>query len=331
MAKTNSTLQKRELKKQRLVERTAAILNVDTVVADGLLSTSLQQSVRINPLAGDTASTLAAMKALGWKGKSVDWCPNGYTLEQGFEALRDSKLVSEGRIYIQNSSSWLSVIALDPREGDRVLDVCAAPGGKTSHLAALMNNKGVITANDNSRARLAKLQANLARLHVDAELTLYDASRLASVMEGRQFDKILIDAPCSGEGLVNLTIPKSLDSWSVAHIRRLATLQKRLIYQAWQLLEPGGTLVYSTCTMAPEEDEAVIDWLLTRNEDAATVAIDLPGSAAVTTWNNRNFHKGTQNARRVIPGEGNEAFFVCKLKKNSIEDIKDKDSHAARD
>jgi tRNA (cytosine49-C5)-methyltransferase len=331
MAKTSSILQKREIKKQRLVERTVAILKVDEAMAEGFLSTPLQQSVRINPLGGDPQLTLAAMRALGWKGEPVDWCTYGYTLEQGFEALRDSELVTDGKIYIQNSSSWLPVIALEPRGGERVLDVCAAPGGKTSHLAALMNNTGVLVANDNSRARLAKLQANLARLHVVAECTLYDASRLASVMEERRFDKILIDAPCSGEGLINLNVPKSLDSWSVAHIRRLATLQKRLLYQAWQLLEPDGTLVYSTCTMAPEEDEAVIDWLLTRTEDATTLTLDVPGEPAVMEWNNRKFHSGVQNARRIIPGKGDEAFFVCKLKKSYTENNNYKDLHAARD
>lgn len=318
--KRRSVEGKRDKKQQALIERSARIMQVDESTASRLLATSLRQSVRINPLAGDAAETLDEMKKLGWQGAAITWCENGYTIEQGFEELRDSPLIEQGRIYLQNASSWLPVLALAPRPGESVLDLCAAPGGKTSHMAALMGGQGELVANDNSRARLAKLQSNLQRLSVGAELTLFDATRIATMMSDRQFDKILIDAPCSGEGLINLAVPKTLDTWSVAHVRRLSELQSRLITQAWQLLKPGGTLVYSTCTMAPEEDEMVVERLLRRQSDARNVP--LAEELVVTTepsihrWNDKNLDS-TAHARRVFPGTGSEAFFVAKLQKAS--------------
>jgi 16S rRNA (cytosine1407-C5)-methyltransferase len=286
-----------------------------------LLSVARQQSVRINPLKADYRQTVAALRRLGWQGEPVGWCPDGLTVETGLQAIRDSELAANGHVYIQNAASWLPVLVLDPQAGETVLDVCAAPGGKTSHLAALAGNEAYITANDNSRPRLAKLRANLERLGVNnVEYTLYDATQLAHRLLDRQFDKILLDAPCSGEGMMSLQSDKDFSSWSVAHIRRLQQLQKRLIAQAWQLLKPGGTLVYSTCTMAPEENEAVIDYLLRRNPDAHINQIkhELQNRVPpVISWNDKNFDEQVRFALRLVPSPEIEAFFVCKIIKSS--------------
>lgn len=317
MARRKSIEQKREQKRIALIERTSLVTGwTDTEVQDRL-STGLTQAVRINPLKGEPTAIIEGMKNVGWKGEPIDWCSEGYTIDEGYEALRDSELVNEGKVYIQNPSSWLPVVALDPQPGERVLDVCAAPGGKSSHIATLQNNRGNLVVNDNSRPRLAKLQANLNRLGVQAEYVLHDATRLTRHFEAASFDKILLDAPCSGEGLIDLTQPKTLDSWSVAHVRRLSDLQKKLLNQAWQLLRTGGELVYSTCTMAPEENEAVIDYLLKRYDDVEVVTLPFTLDEAVRAWNGREFHEQTKEAGRVFPRDGREAFFVCKLKKKS--------------
>ena len=320
MAKRKDPIERREQKRQVLIERSAAIMGIRDEDAAGRLTIPLVQCVRVNPLQGDTEKIVTEMKQVGWDGTRHEWYKDGYTIASGYEALRDSALVTEGKIYIQNPSSWLPVIALDPKRGDRILDICAAPGGKTSHIAALQENSGEIIANDNSRARLLRLQANLTRLGTNAECTLYDATRLTKYIEPESFDKILLDAPCSGEGLINLDNPKSLDTWSVAHIRRLSELQKKLITQAWQLLKPGGTLVYSTCTMAPEENETVIDYLLRRYEDARTIELPFELSKPVTAWNDRQYNAQIQKAARVFPENGYEAFFVCTAQKKLISD-----------
>lgn len=312
---------KRSDKREQLLARMNELPSVSRDDLEAQLSGKLQQAVRVNPLKGKPEETLQTMRALGWQGEPVGWCDNAFTITEGYEQLRDSELAGQGLIYIQNSSSWLPVVALNPQPGERVLDVCAAPGGKTSHIAALMRGKGSITANDNSRPRLMRLQRNLERLGASAAYTLHDATQLVRRFEDQQFDRILIDAPCSGEGLVNLDDAKSLDTWSIAHIKRLSQLQKRIISQAWQLLVPGGTLVYSTCTTAPEENEIVVDWLLRRTPDAQLVEIVIDNpllSPGIISWQERNLSPDLQKTRRILPNvTGQELFFVAKLTKSN--------------
>lgn len=306
-------------KRQTLIARTAAAFNVTPEAAAQILSVRRRQSVRLNPLVAPPEATRRAMEELGWRGEACPWMPEGYTIENGLEALRDSQLVASGAAYIQNAASWLPVLALDPQPGQTVLDACAAPGGKTSHIAALTGNRAAITANDNSRPRLAKLRATTTRMNVAIEsFTLFDAQQLRRKMAGEQYDRILLDAPCSGEGLMRLSIDKDFSTWSVAHIKRLESLQKRLISQAWHLLKPGGILVYSTCTIAPEENEAVIDYALRSLPGAAIIPLDFPLTnrvSAVASWNHKHYDPAVQGCLRLAPSQDVEAFFVCKLVK----------------
>lgn len=310
-------------KQSLLVERTAAALGVEIDKAVELLKIGRQQSIRLNPLRySDKSAVLKQLETLGWKGEQYSWIEDGYTLEQGLEAIRDSQLVESGQVYIQNAASWLPVLALDVQPGEKVLDLCAAPGGKTAHIAAVARNLAEIWVNDNSRPRLAKMRANFNRLGVEiTESTLYDVTKIASRLEGQLFDKILLDAPCSGEGMMQLDKTKDFESWSVAHIRRLQQLQKKAIVQAVRLLKPGGTLVYSTCTMAPEENEMVIDYLLRKAGDIDIQKIDISCSNAyptVTTWNAKALHVDINNCLRLGPSNQIEAFFVAKIKSRSL-------------
>lgn len=309
-------------KQAQLVERTSRALNVSQEEATELLGIGRQQSVRVNTLRTDATSATEHLSALGVAYSRVPWMADGYYVQSNLKAIRDGQQSEDGLLYIQNAASWLPVIALDPQAGEAVLDVCAAPGGKTSHIAQLSNNQAVITANDNSRPRLHKLQRNLERLGVEnATFTLHDATRLVRHFEAESFDKILLDSPCSGEGMMTLDNRKDFESWSVAHIKRLQQLQKKLIVQAWELLKPGGTLVYSTCTMAPEENEAVIDYLLRRYEDVSVESLEELGSqlenrvTSVQSWNDKNYSAEIKKALRLKPSPEIEAFFVIKLTK----------------
>ena len=317
-----SLAEKLAQKKQQLIERTTKTLDIPEPEAIKYLSTTLQQSLRVNTIKS-TDRTISSLKELGWQGEPYDWIENGYSITAGLDAIKKSPQVASGEVYIQNAASWLPVLVLGPQPEETILDVCAAPGGKTSHIAAMASNKAHITVNDNSRPRLARLRANLDRLGVrGVEYTLYDASQLARKLEGRQFDKILLDAPCSGEGMMTLESDKDFETWSVAHIKRLQQLQKRIIVQAWELLKPGGTLVYSTCTMAPEENEAVIDYLLRRQEDVIVdeITIDMLSRVKVVTeWNGRTFNHNVSQSMRLIPSDTTEAFFVCKMTKSLSE------------
>lgn len=315
-----SPSQKLAAKRQQLINRSSVILKISEAEAEKLLRMPRHQSLRLNPLAGQTTpEILAALKGIGWRGEPYTWFRDGYTIAEGLPVVRDSELFQDGKVYIQNAASWLPVLALNPQPGEKILDVCAAPGGKTTHIAAATQNHASITANDNSRTRLARLQANCRRMqaHID-RFTLFEARNLTRKLPGEQFDRILIDAPCSGEGMMNLDNDKDFTMWSLAQIRRLQSLQKSIIRQAWQLLRPGGTLVYSTCTMAPEENEAVVDYLLRTHEDAelVTFKIDVPNQVpAVMEWSTKEFNEQIARCVRLKPSRDIEAFFVATLLK----------------
>lgn len=308
---------KTDQKRQQWISRTSELLHVSEETTKHLLSIGRQQSIRINTLKTSMNDAVPQLVELGWKGQLYTWCADGLTVTEGLDQIKNSELATNGNIYIQNAASWLPVLALDPQPGEAILDVCAAPGGKTSHIAAITANNAYITANDNSKPRLAKIRANLERLGVEGvTYTLYDGIHLTHKLYGRQYDKILLDVPCSGEGMMTLDNDKDFATWSVAHIKRLQQLQKRILAQAWQLLKPGGTLVYSTCTMAPEEDEAVIDYLIRHNLDVHVQQIktELPNRVApVMSWNGKQFDDQLKFALRLIPSPEVEAFFVCKL------------------
>lgn len=312
--KRTSPADKLAKKRAAWIARTVEALKISEEKALALLRMPRKQSIRVNTLLAENEE----FDPLG-QGLMYEWLPEGFMVPDA-RALRDSNEVSQGKWFIQNAASWLPVLALEPQPGDFVLDICAAPGGKTSHIAARANNQARIWANDNSRPRLAKMQANLQRLGAKVErFTLFDATQLMRKLDGEQFDKILLDAPCSGEGLMHYDRDKDFATWSPAQIKRLQQLQKRVITQAWHLLKPGGTLVYSTCTMAPEENEAVIDYLLRSRDDACIEPIELPLPNRVPTvksWNGKAFGEQTSHAMRLIPSEYIEAFFVAKLKKS---------------
>ncbi len=319
MARTTDKFKQKQV---QLIERTSRALQVSEETAAQLLSIGRQQSVRVNTLRTTLDTAQQALGSMDVEVQQVPWLREGLFIDSGIEAVRDSSYADDGSLYIQNAASWLPVIALNPMEGEVILDVCAAPGGKTSHVAQMAHNSAFITANDNSRPRLHKLQRNLERLNVqNTTYTLHDASRLSHHFEHASFDKILLDAPCSGEGMMTLDNRKDFESWSVAHIKRLQQLQKKLIVQAWQLLKPGGTLVYSTCTMAPEENEAVVDYLLRHNDDVSIESLDELSSyldnraASVLEWNDKKYSPALQNAVRLYPSPRVEAFFLVKLTK----------------
>lgn len=324
MALSHDTYQK---KRQIFIDRTALVLAIPPHEAIELLSIGRQQSIRINTLNAPAQQTIDEIHRTteDVKGEVFSWYAHGLYFEQAaLQALKESSLSDDGVIYIQNAASWLPVLALTPQSNETILDMCAAPGGKTSHIAQEAQNGAYITANDNSLPRLHKLQRNLERLGVEnVEYTLHDAARLTRHFEAESFDKILLDAPCSGEGMMRLDNKKDFESWSVAHIKRLQQLQKKLIVQAWTLLKPGGTLVYSTCTMAPEENEAVVQYLLRRYPDAHIEPLDtfreaLPNQVPVVdAWNGKTFDDSLKKTLRLKPSRQVEAFYVAKITKKA--------------
>lgn len=223
-----------------------------------------------------------------------------------------------GYYYIQEVSSMMSALALDAQPGEFVLDVCASPGSKTTQIAAGMQNRGTLMANDIKIDRVAILSANLERCAVtNCVVTRLDGVGLCARLAKHDFlfDKILLDAPCSGEGTLRSS-PKTFIMWNPKVVDNMGRMQKKLLASALRCLKVGGVLVYSTCTHAPEENEAVIDFAL-KNFPVEIERIFLPlhTRPGVDRWKNEHYDPRVRACCRIYPQDNDsEGFFVAKLR-----------------
>jgi 16S rRNA (cytosine1407-C5)-methyltransferase len=300
-----------------LVERLGRIWPADHLER-GLASLGAAKDphVRLNPLRG---GTLADLVDAGLHPEPVGWLPEGARVPVAErDALVRSAPVLDGRAWVQNPSSWLPVIALDARPGEEVLDLAAAPGGKTTHLAARMANEGRLAAVEPVRDRFFRLQAAVRRAGATiVVLYLKDGRAVGRQVPGR-FDRVLLDAPCSSEARIDADDASTWAHWSPRKVRECAHKQVGLLASAYAALKSGGVLVYSTCSFAPEEDEAVVDALLRRHPEAEVLPTDVPAAttqAGLTTWDGDAFDPAVARCVRVLPDEVFDGFFLARLRK----------------
>lgn len=278
----------------------------------------LLQSFRVNTLKAKRDEILLLLKDL--KIKSLPFYNNGFLLQ---EKTRFGNHITHnlGMIYIQEIASMIPVVVLDPKPDEVVLDLCAAPGSKTTQIAQSMENSGLLVANEINRKRAQGLIHNIKRCGLLNEAVIILRGQRIDKILPDYFDRILIDAPCSAEG----TIRKSkavLYHWGLKNIQRMAKIQKGLIVSGFRALQPGGTMVYSTCTLAPEENEGVVAYLLDRFPEAEIMPITIPNfkiRPGIIKWQGETFDKRLKSCARILPQDNDTApFFIARIIKRGV-------------
>ena len=288
-----------------------------------ILKKPTQNSIRVNKLKISSEELKFRLEKKGW------------TINQPFKNHPEIMIIENelspgelgrslehlfGYYYVQEIASMLPVLTLKPKHHEAILDLCAAPGSKTTQIASEMKNTGTIIANDVNIGRISILAANLERCGVsDAIITRKQGFEFCRKLKehGFSFDKVLLDAPCSGEGTLRSS-PATYLMWNIKSIKNLSNIQKSLIKSAIELLKPNGELVYSTCTHAPEENEEVIDFALKKFENIKIESVKLPVKCreGVANWENKTYVSDVKKSCRIYPQDNNtEGFFLAKLRK----------------
>jgi len=274
----------------------------------------LPKSFRVNTIKSSASEVKERFSGYGIGIKQMPWYEDAFVSDN--PDVGSTLEHFAGAIYMQELVSMLPPIIVreELRESRFVLDGCAAPGSKTTQLSALMQNRGTIVANDLDYMRIKALKFNLEKT---GALNVVITNQDLRMFPPMQFDLIILDVPCSAEG----TIRKSdglFSSWSENAIRGASSVQKRLIRKGFDLLKPGGTMVYSTCTFAPEENEAVLDHLLA-DTPAVLEPIAIEGlklSKPLEEWEGGRFDPQISNAIRIWPHHNDTGgFFIAKVRK----------------
>jgi len=284
----------------------------------------LRRSIRVNTLK-ISVEDLKKRLEKDWHLEQIPWCKEGFWIDhkgEGEDYRRDVGNLIEhalGYIYIQEAASMIPPLFMLGNDknmnNEMILDMCASPGSKTTQIAQYMNNTGLLIANDYKGDRICALGINLQRCGL--------TNHVITLMQGRgfkgyEFDRILVDAPCSGTGTIRKSL-KTLRIWNPYSITKLAMQQKLLLETAFNNLKEGGILIYSTCSSEPEENEAVISWLLDKYKNASVehVELNIKRSKAVMEFEGIKYNEQVKNCLRIWPQDNDtEGFFVARVRKD---------------
>ncbi len=253
----------------------------------------------------------------------VPWAEEGYYYDADARPGK-SPLHEAGLFYIQEPSAMSVSEMADIRPGEIVLDLCAAPGGKSTQIAGKMRGKGLLVSNEINSQRAKILSQNIERMGISNAVVLNEDSYRLSERFPAFFDKIIVDAPCSGEGMFRKD-PAARDEWSKEQVLVCAKRQKEIILNAYKMLKPGGIMVYSTCTFSPEENEQVIAWLLENQEDTEILECEMYEGfdAGRTEWLGEHRCGNIDRTIRLWPHKvGGEGHYVAKIRKTGGEEKK---------
>jgi ribosomal RNA methyltransferase Nop2 len=274
--------------------------------------------IRTNTLKTSRKDLLEALTKRGAAVEAIEWSKVAVKVTESSVPIGATPEYLAGQYMLQSASSLNPVMALAPIPGERVLDMSAAPGGKTTYIAQLMKNSGIVVANDLKAARQKATIANLHRLGVkNAIVCCYDGRQVPTVFKG--FDRVLLDAPCSGLGIISRDQSIKLQR-SLKDIQRVAHLQKELLRAAVDAVDAhsatGGIIVYSTCSISVEENEQVIQYILSKRYVKVIETGLEVGKPGLTRYMEHRFHPSVAMTRRFYPHVHNmDGFYVAKLKK----------------
>ncbi len=250
------------------------------------------------------------------KTEPLSYPSNALKIKDGFDYAGSTLEIAFGFYYLQALTSMLPPFVLSPSEKDIVLDLCSAPGSKTTQLAEMMNNKGVLVVNELEIDRIKALVFNLDKMNFLNCGIVNLRGEILSKYYDSYFDKILVDAPCSGLGIIQKK--NEVNSWwSLERVNNLSEIQTKLLVSAIKMLKVGGELVYSTCTLTPEENELIINKILDKYPvDVETVDIPVKHHKGLTVYKDEKLDSRLAKAIRIFPWEtDSDGFFLIKLRK----------------
>ncbi|MHA1238833.1 MAG: NOL1/NOP2/sun family putative RNA methylase [Candidatus Odinarchaeia archaeon] len=271
------------------------------------------RSIRVNTLKITVEDLINRLESKGFRFKPIPWIKEGLWVKESPFTLGSTSEYLLGYYFIQTAASMIPPLILNPSKDDLVVDMSAAPGGKTTHIAQIMGNEGVILALDVSRSRMRSLRSQISRCGVENTI-LFRMNAIKLPELGVKADKILLDAPCTGEGLIPED-PERKTSRSIEDLHVCASIQRQLIDAAAQCIKENGILVYSTCSIAPEENEEIINYALEKypfRVEKINLNIGEPG---LTDFFGRTVDSSISHAVRLYPHKHKTiGFFICKLK-----------------
>lgn len=262
-------------------------------------------TVRVNTLKVDFDEVYDKLEEMEYDVEEGYVCPEAVIIKGG-RSIENNELFNDGLITVQDESAMIVAPVLDVEDGDTVLDLCAAPGGKTTHIAELLNGTGKVLAFDLHENKLSLIKENVERLGLNnVEVEVMDATKLNSKYISSS-NRVLIDVPCSGIGIIR---KKPEIKWNKTRksLKDLVPTQRQIMENAWAYLKYGGTMVYSTCTLNKEENEENIEWFLDKHKDAKMEKVFL--------GNKDNLLYNKDGSLTILPNEYMDGFYIAKIRK----------------
>lgn len=291
--------------KEKLIEQYGK--NITKDIIDGY-SNKRKTTLRVNTIKSNAEEIKEFLQKQEIIYREVEWNENALIMENANEEkIKTLEIYKEGKIYLQSLSSMIPAIIVSPKEKENILDMAAAPGGKTTQMASLSNNKAMITACEKNKIRAERLKYNIGKqgtTHVN--IMVEDARKLNDFF---LFDKILLDAPCSGSGTIDINNNKLSQYYTEELVNRSVKTQKELLMKASKIIKKGGEIIYSTCSILKEENEEIVtDVLKKSNLEIVPINIEKFGNIPF-------LYTEIEGTIIICPNDLYEGFFVAKLKK----------------